>query len=409
MLHTERGLERLLRRHCGPVGIIGAGVTLSPETTKKRRAASAASAGKSAKPASRTARLEEQLAAVRAIGDALSQTVGVDALLARVVVQVTKLMRASRTTLFLYDSEHEEIWSKIAQGSNAQEIRLAVGSGIAGWVAKHRKPVLVDDAYNDERFDRSVDLRTGFRTRSIAAAPLLDPDKRLLGVVQVLNRKGGPFKNDDIGLLTAIAAQISAVIENARLSEEVMRRNRELDLLLALEREASASVDTTELLRHASERICAQLWSRAGAILFVGSNGQSTVYRYAAGEPDLVVEPTPNDSPLSRAAWQGTPTSDRHTICVPMIWDRRIVGAVEVSAPEVTYSPEDVKTLTVAAGQLARAVTYAAGAYTTRKRPTPHRHRPHARRRRPRPTYPDDRHFGPRPANDRRRGSATAD
>ncbi len=308
--------------------------------------------------------LAEQLAAVRAIGESLAHTVGVDQLLAQVVVQVTRLMRASRTTLFIHDPEANEIWSKIAEGIEVREIRLRLGQGIAGWVAVHREPALVVDAYADERFNPAVDKVTGFRTRSVAAAPLLDPEGQLLGVVQVLNRRGGPFTEQDMGLLTAIAAQVSFVLENARLSEELLKRNRELDLLYALEQEASASNDVRGLLTTALGRVCGQLRAHAAAVLLRPARGAPMIFR-RLGKGDLSVEAVSPDEPLALVADYGASMPEHSILRVPLVWDRRIIGAFEVSQPETRndgrggFEDDDIKTMTVVAAQLSRVITNA--------------------------------------------------
>ena len=62
-----------------------------------------------------------------------------------------------------------QLWSKIAQG-NASEIRFPIGKGIAGQCAATREPILINDAYADDRFNPDVDKSTGYRTRNILTA-----------------------------------------------------------------------------------------------------------------------------------------------------------------------------------------------------------------------------------------------
>ncbi|MBI4489609.1 MAG: GAF domain-containing sensor histidine kinase [Deltaproteobacteria bacterium] len=181
---------------------------------------------KAATTTNRVKQLEGQLHAVSAIGASLASTVGLDALFAQIVPDVSRLMRAARTTLFLYDPFSKEIWSKVAQGDDVKEIRLKLGQGIAGWVAEHLQTLNIRDAYSDQRFNREVDRRTGFRTRSVAAAPLVDRRGQLLGVLQVLNHRGGPFSDEDIGLLNTIAVQTAYAVENAHLAEKILNTER---------------------------------------------------------------------------------------------------------------------------------------------------------------------------------------
>src|SRR5512138_709147 len=188
--------------------------------------------------------------ALAEIGIALSSILDVDALLREVMDRAQELLEAERSTLFIVDRERGELWSKVLRGLKPHEIRLPLGKGIAGWVGKHGRPVVVTDAYDDPRFDPSVDKRSGFRTRSVMAVPIRGRDERVLGVIEVLNRRTGAFGVDDERLLTAVASQAGVAIENARLFAEATERNAalataredlqrkvgELDLLLGLER-----------------------------------------------------------------------------------------------------------------------------------------------------------------------------
>ncbi|MEZ4270109.1 MAG: GAF domain-containing protein [Myxococcota bacterium] len=241
--------------------------------------------------------LERKLHAVREIGAALASHMGLDALFQTVVPNVTKLMNAKRSTLFLYDDDSEQIWSKVAQGEAQHEIRLELGAGIAGWVAKHGKSLCIADAYEDKRFNRDVDARTGFRTRSIVAVPLLDSQKNLIGVLQALNRKHGIFSEDDVGLLEAIAAEVAYAVENAQQAQTLIdqnkelyaararadRRREELDLLYQLERETSASADLDALLDSVIVRACNRLRSQAGSVLLLEKQKSELYFRGVSG------------------------------------------------------------------------------------------------------------------------------
>jgi signal transduction histidine kinase len=350
--------------------------------------------------AKRTQELEGQLKAVRAIGSALATSVGLDAVLLEIVPNVSKLMRGARTTLFLYDAEHREIWSKIAEREERREIRLALGQGIAGWVAEHREPANVPDAYEDPRFNPSVDLETGFRTRSVLAAPLTSRDGKLLGVLQVLNHRGGPFSQEDLDLLDAIAAQTAYAVENANLAQLILdqnheleaarqraeRRRAELDLLYQLEQETTASANLDELLDSIIVRACERLRSVAGSVLLSDRDTGRLYFRGVSGSAKddlkkLTLEPgegivgwvAQHGEPLVVNRPEDDPRHDRNLarriavpaqalLAVPLIWDQKIIGAVEVLNPTarpggaIAYDLEDLKVLTLIAGQVARAV-----------------------------------------------------
>jgi serine/threonine-protein kinase len=100
------------------------------------------------------------------------------------------------------------------------EIRLPLGSGIAGAVAQTGETVNVPDAYADPRFDRNVDLRSGYRTLNMLVVPVWDAAGRaVVGVLQVLNKRSGPFERRDQMLLERIAESVSPVLAQIPLEQ----------------------------------------------------------------------------------------------------------------------------------------------------------------------------------------------
>jgi multidrug efflux pump subunit AcrA (membrane-fusion protein)/putative methionine-R-sulfoxide reductase with GAF domain len=144
---------------------------------------------------------------------------GLQHLLIAIVKQISAYLHCDRTTLFLHSAETNELWSAVAEGEGLSEIRIRADVGIAGSVMQSGESVNITDAYTDSRFDRSVDAKTGYRTKTILALPVVAPDGKRLGVVQALNKDGGVFGADEEHLLAALAAQAAISITNARLSE----------------------------------------------------------------------------------------------------------------------------------------------------------------------------------------------
>ena len=124
-----------------------------------------------------------------------------------VMAGITDIMDADRATLYLVSEDGEELWSQVEQGGEYVEIRLRVGEGIAGFVAQSSEIVNIPDAYSDERFQPRVDLESGYRTRSILCAPMLGSRGQLVGVLQLLNKSGGPFVAEDERLLASLGTQ----------------------------------------------------------------------------------------------------------------------------------------------------------------------------------------------------------
>jgi Nif-specific regulatory protein len=140
--------------------------------------------------------------------------------------EATKLMSADRASLFLLDRGRSELWSTIALGS--KEIRFDARLGIAGAVVQTGQTINVEDAHQDPRFHKDIDLRSGYRTRSLLAVPLSKHEGEIIGAFEVLNKKTGTFSKDDEEILKALAAQAAIAIETAQLVEEMKRHRAQL-------------------------------------------------------------------------------------------------------------------------------------------------------------------------------------
>jgi adenylate cyclase len=157
-----------------------------------------------------------------AITEAISTELHLDTLLARIVAATTQLLDAERSTLFIYDPRKDELWSKVAEGSEQNEIRIPASAGIAGAAFTSGDVLNIPDAYADPRFNAEIDRISGFRTRNLLNVPVLDRSGERLGLVQVLNKRGGQFTQTDIRRLKAFCADIAIAIQNARLFSDVL-------------------------------------------------------------------------------------------------------------------------------------------------------------------------------------------
>lgn len=165
----------------------------------------------------------EKLTALLEVGKTMASERNLDRLLQLILTEVTKVMEADRSSLFLVDRERNELWSKIAQGLEVREIRIKIGMGVSGYVAQTGKTVNIRDAYEDPRFNQETDKRTGYRTRTILCVPMLNKLNEVIGVLQVLNKRDGVFTREDEELLLALSSQAAVAIENAILYEDIQR------------------------------------------------------------------------------------------------------------------------------------------------------------------------------------------
>lgn len=149
-------------------------------------------------------------------------------LLEFVIESVNELCNSQRASLFLADHETQELYSQVAMGVEGKEIRFPIGVGIADSVAASLETVLIQDAYQDSRFNPAFDKQTGFRTRNILCMPMCNLEGKLIGVIQILNKRSGPFLEDDVELLSPFNTLSALTIESVDLMERTQNLNEEL-------------------------------------------------------------------------------------------------------------------------------------------------------------------------------------
>jgi HD-GYP domain-containing protein (c-di-GMP phosphodiesterase class II) len=162
----------------------------------------------------------EKLQSILEVAKLVTAERDLDVLLPLILRHAAQVVEADRCSLFLLDRERNELWSKVAQKS-ALPIRLPLGSGIAGAVAESGAVINIPDAYEDARFNRSVDETTGYRTEGILCVPMRNAQGDITGVLQALNKRAGAFTEEDAELLVGLGGQAAVAIENAMLHESI--------------------------------------------------------------------------------------------------------------------------------------------------------------------------------------------
>ena len=142
----------------------------------------------------------------------------------RAMEAATQLMEAEVGSLLLIDEATQELYFDVAlgdRGERVKEIRLKMGEGITGWVAKTGEPVIVADAQKDPRFTRKADDKSAFVTRNMICVPVKIRD-RIIGVLQAINKLGmQPFSKWDLEEFQSLADQVAIAIDNANLYKEL--------------------------------------------------------------------------------------------------------------------------------------------------------------------------------------------
>jgi len=154
----------------------------------------------------------------------MGATVEADGLLQLIIERSIELLDAERASLFLYEPGTNELVSRIA--TDAEEIRFSADKGIAGAAIREGQVINTPDAYADERFNPEIDKQTNFRTRHILTVPLYGHDGQLVGVLQVLNKKGaeGGFTEYDVSLALALGAQAGVSLQRAQLIDHYVQK-----------------------------------------------------------------------------------------------------------------------------------------------------------------------------------------
>lgn len=166
-----------------------------------------------------TSRLKMEMEALVGIGKALTSTLDLPEVLQLVMQKISELLQPKTWSLLLVDESTQELYFEIVISPAAEQlksIRLKIGEGIAGWVAKNGQSLLIPDVNTDPRFAPKVDQAVSFTTRSIVCVPL-KLRERVTGVIELINSMGeSTFDESDLEILEVIADYSAIAIENAR-------------------------------------------------------------------------------------------------------------------------------------------------------------------------------------------------
>ena len=166
----------------------------------------------------------ERLALLSHLSQILNSTLDHKEIRRRAMEAATRLMKAEVGSLLLVDEGKRQLYFEVALGDREKEIKtisLNFGEGIAGWVAQHGKPLIVNAPGKDRRFFEGVDERTEFKTRNIICVPV-KVKKKIIGVLEAINKKGKKgFDKEDLSLLTSLADQVAIALDNSHLYQEL--------------------------------------------------------------------------------------------------------------------------------------------------------------------------------------------
>ncbi|MGK9368330.1 ATP-binding protein [Melioribacter sp. Ez-97] len=167
-----------------------------------------------------------QLKKIIKAAELVNSTVKIDEVLKNIVEAATDIAEADRGTLYLIDKEKNELWSLIAMGKEMKEIRLKIGEGMAGYVAKTGEVLNIKDVSKDIRYRSDFDKASGYETKNAITFPIKNREGEIIGVLQLLNSKRGEFSKDDEEVLNAMSIHAAIALQNAEMVERLLKVER---------------------------------------------------------------------------------------------------------------------------------------------------------------------------------------
>ncbi|MBN1659370.1 MAG: GAF domain-containing protein [Anaerolineae bacterium] len=314
-----------------------------------------------------------ELATLNEVGRTINSTLDLPSVLDMIMNKVLGLLDVEAASLLLVDDESGDlVFQVVLGGPDSQALigrHLPAGQGIVGLVAESGQAQIVNNVQTDPRWDRRVDMDSGFITRSVLCVPMIHRG-RIVGVIEVINhRDESPFQADEAHLLTSFAAQAAVAIENARLytqtDQALARRVEELSTMQAIDRELNAALDFDLVMDMTLEwamrqtgapaGVMAEVDEEQGGLLLLACRGYPPGFfeRYKeelwpldlgivsrvlrTGEPILVADVS--QDPDYAAALPSTNAQ----LSVPIKREGRVVAMINLESPELgKFDQEDL-------------------------------------------------------------------
>ncbi|MBN1485340.1 MAG: GAF domain-containing protein [Chloroflexia bacterium] len=321
------------------------------------------------------------LTALIEAGNLLNATLDPNEVLGQLMYLAAQGTDADRATLYLLDRPQGELRSIVLFEEGLREIRLPIESGIAGYVARTGETVNVDDAYADPRFDPQIDQLVGYRTQSILTVPMHDPEGTINGVVQVLNKGGGHFSEEDGLYLRALAEQASLALENTYQHAARLVDCERLAVLYRVNQMLTEAPSLQDALPEVLEIMARSLSCEAGSVLLRHQEQPGLLFAFATGPIDklrtfqvplegsiagwvlreqqpLVVDDVQADPRFFADVDRGTGFRTQGMLCAPLRAHGRAIGVIEILNKEerAPFEEAELRFLQAVADSVALAI-----------------------------------------------------
>jgi signal transduction histidine kinase len=332
-----------------------------------------------------TERRALQLTSLNQVSRSINQTLDLDKVLQLIMEKSLELLDAEAGSVLLTDEDDKYLTFEVVLGPVGNQLRgarQAIGSGIVGTVAHERKPLIVNEAQTDPRWDISFDRTTEFVTRNLICVPMISHD-RLIGVIEVLNKRvPARFSEEDTELLSSFAAQAAIAIENARLftmtDQALAERVQQLHTMQVIDQQLNATLDFTRVLdltlQHAMDALGADtgvvgiLDKEENGLHLAAQQGAPTDYdRYRdewwPTERGVIGQVARTGQPIIINAGPAAPDFDpinpqaRSQITVPIHYQDKVQAVVSLeSARPEAFNQSDLEFITRLADHAAIAI-----------------------------------------------------
>ena len=189
------------------------------------------------------------------------------AILSRILSIALEILTADRGWILLYDPTMDELYTALSEGLGDRELRIGAHDGIAGATFRTGELTNIPLAYQDPRFDPSIDWQIGYRTRNILCAPIFSADGQRLGVLQVVNKQHGSFDAADESHLRSLASQMGVTLDYTQLFDQVLRMKSHNESMLRSLTNGVLTIDMRGEVTFANQAALATLRRSEGELL----------------------------------------------------------------------------------------------------------------------------------------------
>lgn len=175
----------------------------------------------------------DQLQVLSEIGREMTSTLDLEVALENAMKHAQRLLQAEACILFLLDEQGQKLVLKASGGSQMRirDVAIRLEEGIAGWVARNRRPLIVNDVHTNPLYHSAIDSQTGLLTTSVLCVPL-ESRGEILGVIEAINHPRGAFTESDQQMLSSIASWAAIALDNANLFQRVAEERSRLETTL---------------------------------------------------------------------------------------------------------------------------------------------------------------------------------